>query len=117
MLENEVGWRLRDVRESRSLSRKDIEKMTHGEFKESILAMYENGRRRIPTPRLKRLSDFYGVSVAWLMGEAVTQSSNSKEPTFEALLMADPRFSEDERRLILDVLEIIRAKQRAEGRE
>lgn len=89
--------------------------MTEGEFKESILAMYENARRRIPMPRLKQLADFYGVSVAWLMGEAV--SKDSKKVNIEALLMADPNFSEDERRLMLDVLEIIKAKRRAEGRD
>ncbi|MBE0446675.1 MAG: helix-turn-helix transcriptional regulator [Actinobacteria bacterium] len=116
MYESDIGWRLRNVRESRGLSRKDVENMTGGEFKESILAMYENARRRIPTPRLKRLADFYDISVAWLVGEAVAQSSN-KEIDIEALLMADPNFSENERRLMLDMLEMIKAKRRAEGRE
>ena len=116
MYEQDVGWRLRHVRESRDLSRKDIESLTKGEFKESILAMYENGRRRIPMPRLKQLADFYGVSVAWLMGEATAQS-NDEKVNIEALLMADPSFSSDERRLMLDVLEIIKAKRRAEGKE
>lgn len=116
MYENDVGWRLRHIRESRDLSRKDVENMTGGEFKESILAMYENARRRIPMPRLKRLADFYDVSVAWLMGEVVTQNTEEKV-NIEALLMADPDFSEDERRLMLDVLEIIKAKRRAEGKE
>ena len=115
MYENDVGWRLRHVRESRDLSRKDVENLTGGEFKESILAMYENGRRRIPTPRLKRLADFYDVSIGWLMGEAVAQD-NKKDVSVEALLMADPNFSEEERRLMLDVLEIIKAKRRAEGK-
>lgn len=115
MYENEVGWRLRRIRESRNLSRKEVEDMTGGEFKESILAMYENARRRIPMPRLKQLADFYGVSIAWLMGEAVPR--NNEKAQFEALLMADPNFSEDERRLLLDVLEIIKAKRRAEGKE
>jgi transcriptional regulator with XRE-family HTH domain len=115
MYENDVGWRLRHVRESRDLSRKDVENLTGGEFKESILAMYENGRRRIPTPRLKALADFYDVSIGWLMGEAVAQD-NKKDVSVEALLMADPNFSEEERRLMLDVLEIIKAKRRAEGK-
>jgi len=116
MYEKDLGWRLRHIRESRDLSRKDVENMTGGEFKESILAMYENGRRRIPTPRLKQLADFYGVSAAWLMGEAVSQESK-KDVSMEALLMADPNFNEEERKLVLDVLEIIKAKRRAEGRD
>lgn len=116
MYESEVGWRLRRIRESQDLSRKDIEDKTGGEFKESILAMYENGRRRIPMPRLKQLADFYGVSVAWLMGEAVSPESQGPVK-IEALLMADPNFSDDERRLMLDILEIIKAKRKAEGKE
>lgn len=116
MYESDVGWRLRHIRESRGLSRKDVENMTNGEFKESILAMYENARRRIPMPRLKQLADFYEISVAWLMGEALLPD-NKEEVNIEALLMADPNFSEEERRLMLDVLEIIKAKRRAEGKE
>jgi len=49
------------------------------------------------------------------MGEAVAQD-NKKDVSVEALLMADPNFSEEERRLMLDVLEIIKAKRRAEGK-
>lgn len=116
MHENEVGLRLRRIRESRNLTRKDVEDMTGGEFKESILAMYENARRRIPAPRLKQLADFYEVSVGWLMGETAS-TEKSGQVKLEALLMADPDFSEEERRLMLDVLEIIKAKRRAEGKE
>ena len=67
--EYEVGNRLRNVRESKDLTRRDVEGQTSGEFKESILAMYESGQRRIPTPRLKKLADFYTVSIAFLLGE------------------------------------------------
>ncbi len=117
MYEEEVGWRLRQVRESRSLSRKDVENMTGGEFKESILAMYESARRRIPTPRLKKLADFYQVSIAFLLGELPDPRRIGKPFPLEALLMADHSLSTEEKRLISSVLEIIHAKRRAEGRE
>lgn len=116
MYEKEIGNRLRYVRESKGLSRKEVEILTAGEFKESILAMYENARRRLPTPRLKRLADFYSVSASFFLGESVREPNKNHED-IEALLLSDPLYTEDERKLLLDVIEIIRAKRRAEGRE
>lgn len=110
----EVGSKLRNVRESRSWSRKDVENMTGGEIKESILAMYENGHRRIPSPRLKRLADFYGVTVGFLMGEGLPRTDGAVD--IRAILMSDPNYSDEEKKLLLDVVEIIQAKRRAEGK-
>lgn len=115
--EAEIGNRLRNIRESRNFSRKDVEEQTDGEFKESILAMYENGRRRIPTPRLKKLADFYGVSTAFLMGESPYMNATVQEYDIEAMLMSDPKYSEDEKELLVHVIHIIKAKRKAEGKD
>lgn len=115
--EAEIGNRLRNIRESRNFSRKDVEEQTGGEFKESILAMYENGRRRIPTPRLKKLADFYGVSTAFLMGESPYMNATVQEYDIEAMLMSDPKYSEDEKELLVHVIHIIKAKRKAEGKD
>ncbi|MCL5292454.1 MAG: helix-turn-helix domain-containing protein [Actinobacteria bacterium] len=116
MYGQDVGLRLRHVRESLRLSRREVEERSRGEFKESILAMYENAKRRIPTPRLQRLADIYGVSASFLLGESVIPERGAPMDV-EALLMSDPKFSEDERALIKNVLSIIKAKRRAEGKE
>lgn len=115
--EEEVGNRLRNLRESRGLSRRDVQYLTKDSFKESILAMYESGRRRIPAPRLKELADFYNVSVAFLIGEATAPHSNTRTYDIEAILMSDPKYSDEERNLIFQVLNIIKAKRKAEGKE
>lgn len=115
--QSEVGLRLRHVREAKSLSRRDVERQSRGLIKESILAMYESGRRRIPTPRLKELADFYGTSLSFLLGESHNPIPADQTVDIEALLRSDPKYSEEERALLLHVLEIIRAKRRAEGRE
>lgn len=112
MKDADVGYRLRNVRESKSLTRKEVEEATNGVFKESILAMYENGHRRIPTPRLKELADFYNVRVSFLVGE----DGHHRSGDIEALLMSDPLYSDDEKKLLLDVIDIIKAKRRLEGR-
>ncbi len=115
--EAEVGHRLRNIRESRNLSRKEVEHKTGGEFKESILSMYENGRRRIPTPRLKKLADFYSISTAFLMGESPNMEVNAQEYDVEAMLMSDPKYSDDEKDVLLHVISIIKAKRKAEGKD
>ena len=113
--EYEIGNRLRNVRESKDLTRKDVENQTTGEFKESILAMYESGQRRIPTPRLKKLADFYTVSIAFLLGENPGISEGSQD--LEAMLMSDPKYSDDEKELLQHVIGIIKAKRKAEGKD
>ena len=115
--EAEVGCRLRNIRESRDMSRKDVEEQTNDEFKESILAMYENGRRRIPTPRLKNLADFYGVSTAFIMGENPSMNAPAREYDMEAMLASDPKYSDDEKDLLLHVISVIKAKRKAEGKD
>lgn len=107
-----IGNRLRNIRESLNMTRKDVEIRSQGEFKESILAMYENGRRRLPVPRLKRLAELYGVPVSYILGEPETSQVD-----IEALLMSDPKYSQEEKELLLHVLNIIKAKRKAEGKE
>lgn len=108
--EADLGMRLRHLRESRDLSRHDVENLTSGEFKESILAMYENGQRRIATPRLKRLADFYQVSVAYLLGEVGLKEANFPY-SFEAALRSDPEFSDKEKELLLHIISVIKTKR------
>lgn len=115
--EVEIGSRLRNIRESQDLSRKDVEERTHDEIKESILAMYENARRRIPTPRLKKLADFYGVSTAFLLGENPNMNAPAREYDIEAMLASDPKYSDDEKELLLHVIGVIKAKRKAEGKD
>lgn len=112
--ELDVGTRLRNMRESRNLSRRDVQNMTQEEFKESILAMYENGHRRISAPRLKKLADFYGVPVAFFLGEPTTDAK-AKAINLEAALRSDPEFSEEEKELLLHVVEIIKANKNNES--
>lgn len=107
-----IGNRLRNIRESLNMTRKDVEIKSQGEFKESILAMYENGRRRLPVPRLKKLAELYSVPVSYILGE-----TDHSKIDVEALLMSDPKYSQEEKDLLLHVLNIIKAKRRAEGKE
>jgi len=110
-LEMDVGHRLRNIREIKGLTRKDVEIQTDGEFKESILAMYESGRRNVSLPRLKRLSEFYEVSIAFLLGEAPTPAQGDEAANINAILMSDPDFSDEEKRILVYILGLLKAKK------
>lgn len=114
--EAQTGNRLRNIRESRDLSRKDVESLMRGEFKESILEMYENGQRAIPILRLKKLADFYAVSTAFLIGESSRAALGVQEYDIEAMLMTEPKYSDEEKDLLLHVINIVEAKRKADSR-
>ncbi|MHB1772032.1 MAG: hypothetical protein ACYCST_09865 [Acidimicrobiales bacterium] len=54
------------------MSLPDIERITGGEFKASVLGAYERGQRTISVARLHRLAQIYSVSTGELLpGEAL----------------------------------------------
>lgn len=112
-LEMDVGHRLRNVREIKGLTRRDVETKTAGEFKESILSMYESGRRQISIARLKRLSEFYEVSVSFLLGEAQTPAAGDEVSNIDAMLMSDPDFSDEEKRILVYILGLLKTKKQS----
>jgi transcriptional regulator with XRE-family HTH domain len=62
-----VGERLRAIRRQKKLSLQDVDEMSTGEFKASVVGAYERGERAISLPRLQRLADVYSVPVAQLL--------------------------------------------------
>ncbi|MGN0519428.1 MAG: helix-turn-helix domain-containing protein [Candidatus Fimenecus sp.] len=61
-----VYKRLRDLREDKDLLQKDIAELLN--CTQVCYSLYENGKRDIPTEVLIHLSDFYKVSVDYLLG-------------------------------------------------
>lgn len=58
--------RIRDMREDRDLLQKDLAEYL--KCTQVCYSNYENGKRDIPTEVLIRLSEFYQVSVDYLLG-------------------------------------------------
>lgn len=58
--------RLRDLREDRDLSQKQIAMILH--MSQTGYSKYETGENDIPTDILIKLADFYDVSVDYLLG-------------------------------------------------
>ena len=58
--------RIRDLREDRDLTQKYLSSVLN--CSQQVYSNYELGQRDIPTDILIRLSNFYGVSVDYILG-------------------------------------------------
>lgn len=58
--------RIRDLREDRDLTQKQLSKMLN--CSQQVYSNYELGQRDIPTDILIKLSNFYNVSVDYILG-------------------------------------------------
>ena len=89
----QLGQRLRWVRQQRGLSLRTVSRLSGEEFRISVLGAYERGHRMISVARLQRLAELYGVSVDQLLPEASEtlseRSTNGGPPPDEARRSAD----------------------------
>ncbi len=67
-----LGSRLRAARRQKGWSLSDVESLTDGEFKASVVGAYERGERAISVQRLVRVADIYGMSAPDLLPMSVT---------------------------------------------
>ena len=58
--------RIRDLREDRDLTQRELAEVLH--CSQQVYSNYELGQRDIPTEVLIRLSDYYRVSVDYILG-------------------------------------------------
>ncbi len=62
-----LGGRLRAARRQRGWSLSDVESITEGEFKASVVGAYERGERAISVQRLVRVAELYSMAPADLL--------------------------------------------------
>lgn len=62
--------RIRDLREDRDLSQKDIAEYL--KCSQVCYSYYEIGKRDIPTDILIRLADYYDVSIDYILGRSAS---------------------------------------------
>jgi len=65
-----LGQQLRKIRLANHLSLKQVEKLSKGRFKASIVGSYERGERAVSAYRLVELASLYGVSPEYVVAEA-----------------------------------------------
>ena len=66
--------RLRELREDRDLLQKDIAEILN--CTQVCYSRYELGKRDIPTDVLIRLSDYYSVSIYYILGQTENPEKN-----------------------------------------
>ena len=76
----QLGQRLRWVRQQRKLSLRTVARMSGEEFRISVLGAYERGHRMISVTRLQRLAELYGVSVDHLLPDSSAQAADRDAP-------------------------------------
>ena len=62
-----LGERLRSIRSQQQLSLHDVERLSEGELKASVVGAYERGERTLSLPRLGRLAEFYRVHISQML--------------------------------------------------
>jgi len=67
--------RIRDLREDRDLKQRQVAEFLN--CSQQVYSNYELGQRDIPTDILIRLSDFYNVSVDYLLGLTANPHRNT----------------------------------------
>ena len=58
--------RIRDLREDKDLTQKEIAEYLH--IKQNTYSQYENGQRQIPLELLISLAKYYGTSTDYILG-------------------------------------------------
>lgn len=58
--------RLREMREDRDLTQKELADFLH--IRQNTYSQYENGLRQIPIDALIALADYYGTSTDYILG-------------------------------------------------
>lgn len=70
-----LGGRLRRVRQQQRRSLHEVEAVSGGELKASVVGAYERGERTVSISRLHVLADFYRVPVAELLPDNAQEQS------------------------------------------
>lgn len=71
-----LGSRLRAARRQRGWSLADVEGLTEGEYKASVVGAYERGERAMSVQRLVRLAEIYSVAPNELLPITATASGS-----------------------------------------
>lgn len=78
--EEEVGARLRAIRNQLGLTLRDVEENSDGRWKAVVVGSYERADRSVSLPKLHELADFYGVDVAELLPGGLSRVSDEPPP-------------------------------------
>ena len=71
--------RLKELRKARKYKQTDLAEVLS--CSQGVYSRYESGEREPPFDIMKKLADFYGVTIDYLMGGAATTEQTTPQPT------------------------------------
>ena len=71
--------RLKELRKARKYKQTDLAEVLS--CSQGVYSRYESGEREPPFDIMKKLADFYGVTIDYLMGGAATTEQTASQPT------------------------------------
>lgn len=92
--------RLKELRKARKYKQTDLAEVLS--CSQGVYSRYESGEREPPFDIMKKLADFYGVTIDYLMGGAATTEQTAPQPT---LPPAQEKAPDDERAEAKRILE------------
>lgn len=78
--EQEVGMRLRAIRNQLGMTLRDVESKSDGRWKAVVVGSYERADRSVSLPKLRELADFYGVDIAELLPGGMPKIADEPPP-------------------------------------
>lgn len=118
-----VPQRLRELRKSHKLTQSDLANFLN--ISESAYGYYEQGRNEISITNLRKLSEKYNVSVAYILGETdnpnLLSQAEKDEAEFQAFINDPelemwykelPKSDEEELRKLRTIWEMIKNEQK-----
>lgn len=103
---------LRKLRKAKCLSMKELGKLFG--LAESTISLYENGKRQPDTETIKRLAEFFSVSVDYLLGveKEKTPPGNDLPEDVKQLVELVMELSEDEVNELSNYIDYIISKRK-----
>lgn len=112
----ELGPYLRDLRDGKHMSLRDVETQSHDRIKSGYLSQLERGQILRPSPRiLWLLAEVYGIDYPHLLTLAGYELPRGRDRELDDALRgislsAIADLNDDDRKLVRDFVEILRAR-------
>lgn len=107
-MSNDVGKRLRQLRESKGLTRKEAAKALDEPY--TSYCHYEDGGMELKASTLIKLHYFYDVSADWIIGHDSKTKTPPPDDQWEGLRKILETFSNDELKEVLSFVRFIEWK-------
>lgn len=111
-----LGKRLRELRKKKGIRQKDL--ANYLQISDSAIGMYENGKRDPDSETIKKLADFFNVSVDYLLGreestyERLEKNLARLDPRIQQAYHSLQNMDEEDLAMTLELIKVIESKNK-----